>query len=222
MKIRLFFYAAIVLALVLFFSSDKTVRGTDRESGSILTIDDIAASDFGESDESNVDAFRTDDCDGDIATKDPEGFSDLTATLTISNSGRPNHNGPPPYDPTSQIVKIEKYSVSFSKLGGKKKKKLMPGISSFTGNVSLTIQPDSTGSLKVPLFSKAKKEAFVNKYISKFGEDPRESGVDPKYLSYRAHIKIYGKEVPYNNKVEASGDITITLTEVDNCATTTP
>ncbi|OGL46131.1 MAG: hypothetical protein A2149_09725 [Candidatus Schekmanbacteria bacterium RBG_16_38_11] len=217
MKIRPLFCAALILILILFISSDKTVQGTDRRSGSILTVDSITAKDFGDNDEMNVDAFRTDDCDGDLATKDPEGFSDLFATITISNSGRPNFT-----PSTSQTVKIYQYTVSFTKLGGKNIKKLMPRIKPFIRSTSLTIQPDSSGDLKIVLLTKAMKEKFVDKYIENFGEDPRDPGVDAKFLSYTAHIKIYGKEVPFNNKVDTSGDINITITEVDNCSTTTP
>src|SRR4030067_237737 len=189
MKIRTLFCIALILILILFISSDKTVQGTDRRSGSILTVDSITAKDFGDNDEMNVDAFRTDDCDGDLATKDPEGFSDLFATITISNSGRPNFT-----PSTSQTVKIYQYTVSFTKLGGKNIKKLMPRIKPFIRSTSLTIQPDSSGDLKIVLLTKAMKEKFVDKYIENFGEDPRDPGVDAKFLSYTAHIKIYGKE----------------------------
>jgi len=224
MKIRTLFCVALILTFILLLSSDKTVQA-NRRAGSILAIDIPTATDFGGNDELNVDAFRTDDCDGDPSTNDSEGFADLTATITISNSGRLNYNGPPPFDPTSQIVKIVKYTVSFTKdasNGGKSIRKLMPAIKPFTRSASFTIQPDSSGDLKIVLLTRAMKEAFVDNYIANFGEDPRDAGVDTKYLSYTAHIKIFGKEVPYNNKVDTSGDITITITEVNNCTTTTP
>ena len=97
----------------------------------------------------------------------------------------------------------------------------MPKIKSFSRNTSFTIQPDSSGNMKMIIVSKAMKAALANKYILKFNENPLDTDVIPRYLDYTAEIKIYGKEIPYNNKIDFTAEIPITLTEVDNCPATT-
>jgi len=212
---------AIILALTLFPFSDKIVRGGSNEAGSIIAVEEITGEDSGGNDESNVDAFRKDDCDGDVATKDLEPFSDLTATLTISNASRPNFP-----ESTSHPVKIYRYKVTFVKMGTPRQKRKMPDIQPFTANISTIIpaatDPDTpaTGDVKITILSKAMKEVFANKYILRFGEDPRNPDVLPRFLSYKVNIKIFGKEIPYNNKVDTSASLFITITEVDNCQTT--
>lgn len=221
MKIRAILLTVIILTIVLSVSSDKTALCRDYEAGSDITISDIAVQDFGQNDGSNIDAFRVMDCNGDGTANDPEGFSDATATITISNASRPNYAVS-----TSHPVKIYKYTVSFEKIGSSiKNKNKMPDLKGFSRNISFTVpaatkvDEPATKDLTITIVSRAMKEAFASQYISKFGEDPR-NGIDPiRYLDYKVKIKIYGKEVPFNNRVSASGGTSIILTEVNNCIT---
>ncbi len=219
MKIRAILLTVIILTIVLFISSGKTAHGHDYDAGSDITITDIAVKDFGENDGSNIDAFRTMDCNGDGIKTDPEDFSDTTATLTISNASRPNFDVS-----TSHPVRIYKYKVSFKKIGSNvKNKNKMPDLKTFSRHISFTIPAATkvdepvTKDLNITIISKAMKQAFANQYIFRFGEDPR-NGIDPiRYLDYKVKIKIYGEEIPFNNKVSDSAETSIILTEVNNC-----
>ncbi|OGL42286.1 MAG: hypothetical protein A3C43_03590 [Candidatus Schekmanbacteria bacterium RIFCSPHIGHO2_02_FULL_38_11] len=219
MKIRLFLLALIIVSVGFLFSSDKIAYSGNNETGSEINIDDVITKDFGENDGSNVDVFRVSDCDGDETTNDREGFSDVTATLTISNASRPNFS-----ESTSHPVRIYKYKVSFQKIGSSVKKSKMPDIKGFLRNISFTVpagdvDEPATKDLKVTIFSKAMKEAFADQYIKKFGENPSETGII-KYLDYNVKIKIFGREVTEEkNSAGASGETTIILTEVNNCVT---
>ena len=223
MKIRAVLLTVIILTIGFFVFSDKTVYSHDYDAGSDITITDIAVADFGENDGSNIDVFRNTDCsgDGDVTKTDIEDFSDTTATITISNASRPNFP-----ESTSYPVRIYKYAVSFKKIGSSvKNKNKMPDLKGFSRNISFTV-PAATKvdepvikDLKITIISKAMKEAFASQYIFRFGEDPR-NGIDPiRYLDYKVKIKIYGKEVPFNNRVSDSSGTSIILTEVNNCAT---
>ena len=196
-----------VLFLIFFFPIVSEGKG-------ILTYIDvtgITASDEGDNDETNVDIFRNLDCDEDAATTDPEPFSDLTADITIDNSGHPNYEDSF-WGPTNQDVKMTSYKVRF-----KRNSKRLPKIKSFTKNASAIISKNTETDVTITILPKSRKQSLARKYILKFGEDTSDNSVEPRFLDYTVKITITGKELYFNNKVKTKTDLTMTLTQVDNC-----
>lgn len=177
-----------------------------------INVTGITASDEGGNDETSVDIFRNLNCDEDAATTDPEPFSDLTANITIDNSGHPNYENDPIWDSTNHDVKITSYKVRFIR-----NSKRLPKIKSFTRNASALIHKDTENDMTITILPKSKKQSLARKYILKFGEDPSDNSVEPRFLDYTVKINIRGEENYFHNKVKTKTDLTMTLTQVDNC-----
>ncbi|RMF96219.1 MAG: hypothetical protein D6734_04060 [Candidatus Schekmanbacteria bacterium] len=202
-----------LIFLFFFFISVFPLSSYGKGVLTYITVVSISAEDEGSNDETNVDIFRTLDCDGDDTTVDPEPFSDLKATITLDNSGHPNYEDDPVWDPTNHDVVLTSYKVKFRRTS-----KRFPRIKSFTRNIAATLPKDKETDITITVLPKSYKRKLARKYILKFGEDPSDNSVEPRFLDYNVKIKIKGHEKTFGgNKVKAKTGLTMTLTQVDNC-----
>ncbi len=177
-----------------------------------ITVTGVTGADEGDNDETNVDIFRNLNCDDDATTTDPEPFSDLKATITLDNSGHPNYEGSF-WGSTNQDVKITSYKIRF-----KRNSRKLPKIRTIKRSTSALIAKDTETDITITILPKSKKRSLARKYVLKFGEDPSDDTVEPRFLDYTVKIKIRGEEVySHHNKVKTKTELTMTLTQVDNC-----
>ena len=127
--------------------------------------------------------FRNLDCDEDATTTDPQTFSDLKETITLDNSGHPNYENDPLWGPTNQDVKITSYKVRF-----KKNSKRLPRIKTIKRKISALVSKDKETDISITILPKSRKRSLANKYILKFGEDPTDNTVEPRFLDYTVKI----------------------------------
>ena len=84
------------------------------ETGVCVTIDSIVPTDtINTADTSDVDAFQTADCDGDLTTVDPEPFGKHSATVAISVTLMPGVVSSQNGGPAPSFVTITGYTIEY-------------------------------------------------------------------------------------------------------------